>query len=207
MKDVLPTAQRLLAEGRILEGIVTSTGPDGGTNISPMGPLVDDAITSLLLRPFQTSTTYANLKRTGVGVFHVTDDVELLARAAVGQLDEQPALVPAMALEGWVLRDACRWYEFEVESIDDSQPRSGILTRVVMQGRGRDFFGFNRAKHAVVEAAILATRVEFLPHDQIQAEMERLAVLVAKTAGPPERRAFAFLQGYIQEAIGARQID
>ena len=64
---------------------------------------------------------------------------------------------------------------------------------VVDQGRLRDFFGFNRGKHAVVEAAILATRTEFLPADEILSQFERLRVLVEKTGGPAEQRAFEFL--------------
>jgi len=40
----------------------------------------------LRLRPFQTSTTFHNLKRQRAGVFHVVDDVLLLARAAIGPI-------------------------------------------------------------------------------------------------------------------------
>jgi hypothetical protein len=65
----------------ILEGIVTTLGPDGVVNVAPMGPRVDPTMTRLLLRPFRTAHTYQNLKQHGEGVFHVTDDVLLLARA------------------------------------------------------------------------------------------------------------------------------
>ena len=58
------------------------------------------------------------------------------------------------------------------------------LQQVVDCGRLRDYFGLNRAKHAVVEAAILATRTAFLSADHIAAEFQRLAVLVEKTGGP-----------------------
>lgn len=77
----LPT---LGADGRILEGIVTTRNVDGTTNIAPMGPIVDSDFTTLIFRPFKTSTTYENLIRARTGVFHVTDDVELFAAAAVG---------------------------------------------------------------------------------------------------------------------------
>jgi hypothetical protein len=185
----------------ILEGIVTTINADGSANISPMGPIVDESMTHLVLRPFQTSTTYLNLKRTGQGVLHVTDDVELLARAAVGQLQEQPKLIPAAAIDGVILADACRWYAFRVATLDDSAERTRIECQVVDRGRIRDFFGFNRAKHAVVEAAILATRTDFLPADQIVAEFQRISAIVVKTAGDQERRAFAFLQQYVSEAV------
>jgi hypothetical protein len=166
-----------------------------------MGPIVDADFNWLTLRPFRTSTTYANLERSGMGVLHVTDDVELLARAAIGRLEQVPRLMPAEAVDGVILADACHWYAFRVESLDDRDERTRIVARVVDRGRLRDFFGFNRAKHAVVEAAILATRVGILEPDDIRGEMSRLAVLVEKTGGHPERRAFAFLQSYAAEEL------
>jgi hypothetical protein len=181
----------------ILEGIVTTLNADGSANISPMGPRVDERFEMLLLRPYQTSTTYANLKRTGEGVFHVIDDVLLLAQAAIDQLDPPPPTFRAKSVVGVILADACRWYAFRVRSIDDRQPRTDIIADVVDQGHQRDFFGFNRAKHAVVEAAILATRIALLPRAEIEADLTRLAVLVEKTGGPQEQKAFALLQTHV----------
>jgi len=181
----------------ILEGLVTTINADGMPNISPMGPLVDAQMRQFVLRPYQTSGTYANLKRTQQGVLHVTDDVDMLARAAVDRLNPLPRLVKAKKVEGVVIADACRWYEFRVASLDDRSPRTTIACQVVAKGRIRDFFGFNRAKHAVLEAAILATRLDFLPPQEIRAEFRRLAVLVDKTAGDQERRAFQFLDQYV----------
>jgi len=189
-----------LPEGSLLEGIVTTLDADRTPHIAPMGPIVDADFNWLVLRPFRTSTTYANLKRGGTGVLHVTDDVELLARAAVGRL-VQPPLVRANAIEGVILTDTCRWYAFEVESLDDREERTRIVARVIDRGRFRDFFGFNRAKHAVVEAAILATRIQLLEADHILSELDRLAVLVEKTGGRQERAAFAFLQAHVHEKL------
>jgi hypothetical protein len=185
----------------ILEGIVTTRNPDGTINISPMGPHVDASMERLVLRPYQTSTTYQNLKRTREGVFHVIDDVLLLAQAAVGQPDPIPRMIDAPAIDGAILSDACRWYAFRVESLDDRAERTEIIARVIDRGTIRDFFGFNRAKHAVVEAAILATRTAFLPAEEIRREFERLAVPVEKTGGPQEHEAFEFLQRYIEQAL------
>src|SRR5437762_13694443 len=98
-----------LPEGTLLEGIVTTLNDDGSPHIAPMGPIVDSGFSRLLLRPFRNSVTYQNLKRTREGVLHVTDDVELFARAAVGQLVELPRLEPARAVKGVILTDACRW--------------------------------------------------------------------------------------------------
>lgn len=187
----------------ILEGIVTTANADGSPNVAPMGPIVDPAFRTLVLRPYQTSRTYANLKRQGRGVLHVTDDVELLARAAVNRLEATPEMLTVPGVDGFILASACRWYAFEVSELDDSLPRTQIVARVTESGQLRDFFGFNRAKHAVIEAAILATRLEFLPREEVLAELERLQVPVDKTAGPAERRAFEFLVDYVRQAAEA----
>ena len=73
-------------------------------------------------------------------------------------------------------------------SIDDTPPRSRIETRRGAPGPRREFIGFNRARHAVLEAAILATRTHLLPAEEIRAEYARLQVIVDKTAGPREQR-------------------
>jgi len=182
----------------ILEGIVTTVSPSGEVNIAPMGPRVDADMRRFLLRPFPTSQTYYNLKSHGEGVLHVTDDVLLLARAALGPVEPPPPLVRATMVRGFVLSGACRIYEFRVRSMDESEPRVRIEAEVVHSGRLRDFFGFNRAKHAVVEAAILATRTDFLPIDEIEAEYRKFAAVVDKTGGEQEHEAFAFLRRHVE---------
>ena len=188
----------------ILEGIVTTVSPDGVLNVAPMGPHVGPEMEHFVLRPFPTSQTYRNLTEQGEGVLHVTDDVLLLARAALGPLDPPPPTFAAARVRGSVLRDACRYYEFRVRSLDESEPRVRIEAEVVHAGRLRDFFGFNRAKHAVVEAAILATRTDFLPLDEIAAEYRKLQVIVDKTGGEHERGAFAFLREQVERVARSR---
>ncbi len=181
----------------ILEGLVTTLDQDDELNVAPMGPIVDETLATLLFRPFRTSRTYQNLKARPCGVFHVVDDVLLLAQAAIGEWICAPSHFPAERVAGRVLSAACRWYEFEVDACDDSQERTEMRARVVHGGRLRDFFGFNRAKHAVLEGAILATRLALIPHDEVQSEFERLRVIVNKTAGPREREAFELLERHV----------
>ena len=68
------------------------------------------------------------------------------------------------------------------------------------RGSRREFIGFNRARHAVLEAAIYATRVHLLSRDLLLAELDRLQVIVEKTAGPREHEAMALLTDYIRMA-------
>jgi hypothetical protein len=193
----------------ILEGIVTTLSPADALNVAPMGPSIDPDLnmSRFVLRPFRTSTTYQNLKARGEGVFHVTDDVLLLAQTAIGLAPTPtPATRPAEVVAGKILTDACRYYEFRVVEVDDREARTAVIVETVAHGRLRDFFGFNRAKHAVVEAAILATRAEWLPIDELLADVHRLAVLVDKTGGPRERAAFTLLNRQIRDTAERREL-
>lgn len=190
----------------ILEGIVTTWNNDRSVNVSPMGPIVElDAsgdFDRLTLRPFRTSTTYQNLRRTNLGVFHITDDVWLLAQAAVKRFSGLPEFAETNgAYRGLVLADACRWYGMKVDENDDREPRATMRAAVVERGRFRDFLGFNRGKHAVVEAAILATRVGILPAAEIAAQFVQLKTWVEKTGGEQERRAIALLDEFIRDSL------
>lgn len=191
----------------ILEGIVTTQNSVGDINVAPMGPIVDEAMQSFVLRPFQTSTTYRNLKGHPFGVLHVADDVLLLAKAAIGRLENTPPTFQAITIPGHVLKSACRWYEFKVESLDDTDERTRIEARVVHSGRLRDFFGFNRAKHAVLEAAILATRIHILPADEILTQIDALRSPVDKTAGPNERAAFQLVDEFVQSSLSKGEVS
>ena len=193
----------------ILEGIVTTVGAGDRLNVAPMGPLVEDepgaGFESLVLRPFKTSRTYANLKKNPEGVLHVTDDVLLLARATIGNPD--PPTQPARVVRGRRLVDCCRFFEFRIERSDDSSDRTTLVARVLHQEHVRDFFGFNRAKHAVVEAAILASRVLLLSREELLGQFDRLRVLVEKTGGPSEQQAFLLLEDHVRTLIAQRKRD
>src|SRR5215207_1822870 len=77
----------------VLEGLVSTLAADGGPHLAPMGPHVPAAeFDRFTLRPFPTSQTYRNLLAHGEGVLHVTDDVLLLAKAAVGPVDPPAGL-------------------------------------------------------------------------------------------------------------------
>ena len=82
-------------------------------------------------------------------------------------------------------------------------PRSRIDTRTVHHGVRREFIGFNRARHAVLEAAIYATRVHLLDRSFLLSEVDRLQVIVNKTAGPRELEAMDLLAKYIRSSVAS----
>ena len=178
----------------ILETIVTTRDTGGAINFAPMGVEWGDEI--IVLKPFLETSTFRNVSASSQAVVNLTDDVMLFAQGAISS--PQFLWEPASVVQGAVLQAACSWREIEVLTIDATPPRSRIEARVVHRGVSREFLGFNRARHAVLEAAILATRTHLIPADQIRDEFARLQVIVEKTAGPREREAMALLTGYVQ---------
>jgi uncharacterized protein len=178
----------------IVETIVTSMDPSGVINFAPMG--VEWGDETIVLKPFLETTTFRNLNATGVAVVNLTDDAMLFAQGAISS--PQFPFVPATIVKGAVLEAACSWRELRVVTIDATPPRSRIEAQVVHRGTRREFIGFNRARHAVLEAAILATRTHLLPAEQIREEYARLQVVVDKTAGPREREAMDLLTQYVR---------
>ncbi|MER3414700.1 MAG: DUF447 domain-containing protein [Gemmataceae bacterium] len=191
----------------IIEGLLTTVDANGALHLAPMGPRCDEPLHRLILRPFCTSQSFLNLQRSRQGVFHVTDDVLLLAEATIHRLSQPPRVAPANHVDGYILLDACRYYELRVTAIHQDGPRADIETQVVGWGRLRDFAGLCRAKHAVVEAAILASRVHLLQPDEIVSLLRILAPLVEKTGGPAEFKAFALLCQYMAQHYQAAWPD
>lgn len=185
----------------IIESIVTTVDADGRVNCAPMG--VEWGEDVIVLKPFLDTATYRNVVATGAAVVNLTDDVRVFAHAAISN-PEYPTK-PAVVVPGVVLVDGCSWRELTVRSIDSTPPRSRIEMTVVHRGTGREFIGFNRARHAVLEAAIYATRLHLLSREHIESEMARLEVIVDKTAGPAEREAMALLVEHMRRAWSADQ--
>src|SRR5919198_370346 len=182
----------------IIETVVTTINPDGSVNCGAMG--VEWGEQRIVIKPYRGTRTLRNLRATGAAVVNLTDDILLFSEAALG--DPHPPTRPATRVEGAVLDDACSWREVRVEAIEDGSQRARVSTVVVDGGSGREFLGLNRARHAVLEASILASRARLLAAEDIRAELRRLQVLVDKTAGPREREAMAYVMDHVRAAVG-----
>jgi hypothetical protein len=187
------------AQSPLIETVVTTTGSDGMVNCAAMGVRWGEE--ELVFWPFDSTRTLRNLRRHGEAVVHLTDDALLFVEAALGH--PRPALRRASAVDGAVIEEANAWREIVVTEIAPAEgelPRSRVRARVVAAGRGdREPLGLCRARHAAVEASILASRLKWLGAAHVQAEMGRLQELVDKTAGPRERAAMEYVRRYVSE--------
>lgn len=183
----------------IFETIVTTRSSSGTAHIAPMGIREEGDV--LVLAPFKPSTTLENVLATGYAVVNYSDDVRIFAGCLTGRRDWP--LVPAERIPGVRLAAALAHAELELLRADDDPLRPRLLLRRVHLQNHSPFRGFNRAQAAVLEAAILVSRLHLLPRDKIEAEVKYLTIAVEKTAGPAEREAWDWLM----EAIAAHNVQ
>ena len=181
----------------ILETIITTRNEDGGVHLAPMG--VHDRDGQLVLAPFRPSRSLDNLLRERTAVINCTDDVRVFAGCLTGRRT-WPTL-PAAQIAGARLADALSHTEVSVENIEDDPVRPRLLCRTLHSAIHRPFRGFNRAQSAVIEAAILVSRLHMLSPEKVDAEVAYLTIGVEKTAGAHEREAWEWLM----EAIRAHR--
>ncbi|MDH3280114.1 MAG: DUF447 family protein [Gammaproteobacteria bacterium] len=173
----------------IRESIVTTRNLKGDAHIAPMGIHFEDGY--LIFLPFRPSITLENLLRERCAVVNYTDDVRIFAGALTGRYD-WPVCAPSQ-IPGWRLAQTLAHAEVEIERVEDNHVRPRLYGRVVHEHTHAPFHGFNRAQAAVVEAAILVSRLDRLPWVKIEAELAYLQIAVEKTAGPIEQTAWDWL--------------
>ncbi|PWC37870.1 DUF447 domain-containing protein [Azospirillum sp. TSO35-2] len=178
----------------IRETIVTTTGADGRPHLAPLGVTVEDGPDGerFVLAPFRPSRTLDNLLARRCAVVNHTDDVRVFAGCISGRRRDWPT-VPAERVDAPRLADCLAHEEITVVELLDDPVRPRFLCRTVHAAAHAPFRGFNRAQAAVIEAAILVSRLHLLPADKIAREIDYLSIAIAKTAGPPEREAWDWL--------------
>jgi uncharacterized protein len=179
----------------IRESIITTLSAGGALHVAPMGVIWREGVP--ILAPFRPSRTLDNLRENPVAVISHTDDVRVFAGCLTGRRDWP--VRPADAVRGTVIEGALSHQELAVDSVEEDPVRPRFRCRVVHEATHAPFRGFNRAQAAVIEAAILISRLERLPLDKIEREMAYLAIAVEKTAGPQEREAWGWLTTRLDE--------
>lgn len=182
----------------IRECIVTTLREDGTPHIAPLG--LHESPDGLIAAPFKPSSTLDNLRARPFAVANFTDDVRVFAGCLTGRRDWPTR--PAERIEGAVLDGALAHAELEVARIDEDELRPRFHCRIVHHVTHAPFKGFNRAQSAVIEAAILASRLSMLPRDKIEAELAYLRIGIDKTAGPRETEAWGWLMQRIAAHFG-----
>jgi hypothetical protein len=178
----------------IRESIITTSSKAGEVHIAPMGVIWRAG--TPILAPFRPSRTLDNLREHPAAVINHTDDVRVFAGCLTGRRDWP--VHAGQHVDGWVLEGALAHQEIVVERFEDDNIRPRFHCRVVHEAMHAPFRGFNRAQAAVIEAAILVSRLHLLPLEKIEREMTYLEIAVTKTAGPLEKEAWDWLAARVE---------
>jgi len=182
----------------IRETIVITSDAQGRAHIAPIGLIADGA--DWVIAPFRPSTTLDNLEAVRFATANHTDDVRVFAGCLTGRRDwplEASDAVPVARLAG-----ALAHLELAVIDVKEDAERPRFRCRVVKEAAHAPFPGFNRAKAAVIEAAILVSRLGRLPRERIEREMAYLQSSIDKTAGPMELEAWGWLTDRVRAHFG-----
>jgi len=183
----------------IRETIVITTNANGEPHIAPLGLIAEGE--GWIIAPFWPSATLDNLRVFPHAVANLTDDARVFAGCLTGRRDWP--LLPTREGRPPRLAQTLAHWELEVAETREDAQRPRFLCRVAHRKAHAPFGGFNRAFAAIVEAAVLASRLDFLPRAEIEAEFARLKMIVGKTAGPDEAEAFGWLEAKVA-AHGAK---
>lgn len=190
----------------IYETVVTTVSPEGRAHVAPMGvrylqgqPGQPDQPGMVLLMPFVPSTTLSNIVATRHAVLNIVLDTRVFAGCVTGRKDWPT--VPAEKIGGVRLACAMSHVELVLDSMSDDPQRPVLRMARVHEARHAPFIGFNRAQAAVIEGAVLVSRLHMLPPEKINTEMNYLQIAIDKTAGPGEREAW----GWLTQAVDAHR--
>ncbi len=178
----------------IRECIVTTIREDKSIHIAPMG--IHEVGNNLIILPFKPSATLDNLERDGTATLNYTDDVRVYAGCLTGHRDWPTCSTDVII--GARLENCLAHTELEVIDKEDDELRPKYICKVVHEATHQAFHGYNRAQSAVLELAILTSRLHMLPKEKITQELDYLKIGYEKTSGKREQEAWGWLMEKIQ---------
>jgi hypothetical protein len=187
----------------IREAIVTTVNARGEAHLAPLGLIAEGE--RWILAPFHPSTTLENLRQAPFAVANLTDDVRVFAGCLTGRRDWP--VVPASVVAAPRLAATLAHLELVVVEVRESETRPRFVCRVAHRASHAAFEGFNRAQAAVIEAAVLVSRLHLLPRAEVEAELGRLEIIVGKTAGAAEAEAWSWLKDRTAQVFGAGEAE
>lgn len=181
----------------IFETVVTSVAADGTPHAAPMG--IRYRGDQVILMPFKPSTTHDNIVASGHAVLNILTDPRVFAGSVTGR--KTWGLLPAERIAGVRLTCALSHIELRLAERSDDAQRPVLRMARLHEAQHAPFIGFNRAQAAVLEGAVLVSRLHMLDLHKIETEMTYLQIAIDKTAGPAEREAW----GWLRDAVAARR--
>ena len=173
----------------IFETIISTVNSQGDAHVTPFGIQMQDGL--VVISPYKPSATLENILATQHAVMNLTDDVRVFAGALTSR--QAWSLTPAEKITGYRLSETLAHKELKLVKINEDTLRPQLFLEVIHEVQHQPFMGFNRAQAAVIELAVLASRLNMLAKDKVLSEMQYLQIAIDKTAGERELQAWIWL--------------
>lgn len=184
----------------IYECVVSTVNDQGQPNVAPLGVRYAPE-GRVVLMPFKPSATLNNILATGHAALNIVTDTRVFAGCVTGR--KTWPLLPMVQAPGWRLACAQRHLELQLEDVADADGQRPVLRFGTLRDETHHpFNGHNRAQAAVVEGAVLVSRLHMLPPEKIDSEMAYLQIAIHKTASAAEHEAW----GWLQEAVAQHRL-
>lgn len=184
----------------IFESIISTVNSQGDVHVTPFGIQMQDGL--VVISPYKPSVTLDNILATKDAVMNLTDDVRVFA----GALTRRQAwtLLPADKILGYRLADTLVHKELKLVKVIEDTSRPKLFLEVLHEVQHQSFQGFNRAQAAVIELAVLASRLHILPKNKVLSEFNYLQIAIDKTAGEHELQAWRWLAEKVENYYAAQ---
>ena len=191
----------------IVETVLSSISQDGKVNFAPIGVHIPDTtshlseIKEIEIRLYSGSVTFSNLKTMAEGVINFTDDISIFVDTAL--FSKALPTAPSYMVRPPRMAEAKTVWEFSVTSFNDSTEPARVVGKVLyFEDLTAGFTGFCRARGAILEATIVATRIQWTPVNKIEESWHLWQEVVVKTGGVREQQAFQKVSDYfVQQGI------
>ena len=180
---------------KIIETIVTTSNAAGEVHIAPLGLIVE--ADAMIVAPFKPSRSLDNLRENPFACASHTDDVRVFAGGVTGR--KSWPLTKTANGRGARLQGCVSHTELVVTKVIEDADRPRFICRVETHEQHRPWHGWNRAQSAVIEGAILVSRLHMLPAEKIENEVAYLGIAISKTAGPVEIEAWGWLMERVED--------
>ena len=178
----------------IHEVIVTTLDKNNGIHIAPMGirwTNNDLESKEIIISPFRPSTTLDNLVESKKAVVNLIDDVRVFAGIVTKKrkdwdIDKSNVHYP-------FLKDTNTYIPVHVKKITEDDVRPKVICDQIDIISLKPFLGFNRAQSAVIEGAVLTSRLGMIDDEKIKEEIKYLEIAINKTSGTREQEAWNWI--------------
>ena len=182
----------------ILETIISTISEKKILNISPFG--IKKIEEYLLISPYLPSTTHNNLLSNKCASISYTDNANIFVECILKKT-EKLKITKCSFIDSFFLSDSLKHEEVKVVKYLKDEVRPTFKCKIIHSEKHGSFISINRARNAIIEACILATRTKFLPKKKILNELDYLENALYKTSGKEEEISWRNLRIFIEKNI------